>query len=74
MIWFVTVGLLALAVTACLVVLIRRAVDRRWAVRAERARVDMEVRRAERQLHGLASRAFSSMLEATRGHPAKGDK
>jgi len=33
---------------------------------AERARIEMEVRRAERRLHDLASRSFESMLDEAR--------
>jgi hypothetical protein len=70
----IVVGLLVVAVVACLAILAWAAACRRWEVRAERARIDTEVRRAERRLHGLASQAFASMLEATRGHSGDGNE
>lgn len=41
-----------------------------WKERAQRAEVEFQVRRAERQLHSMASQAFESMLDAarSRGH------
>jgi flagellar basal body-associated protein FliL len=34
----------------------------------ERARIEMEVMRAERRLHDVASSAFQAMLDEARGH------
>jgi hypothetical protein len=70
----IIVGLLVVALVACLTTLAWVAACRRWEVRAERARIDTEVRRAERRLHGLASQAFASMLETTRGHSGEGNE
>ncbi len=72
MIGVIVVGILLVAVIACLAVLAWVAACRRWEARAERAGLDAEVRRAERRLHGLASQAFASMLEATRRNPGEG--
>jgi hypothetical protein len=44
----------------------RIADEERWEERAEKARIDHEVRRSERRLRNLTSHAFWSMLEATR--------
>ena len=47
---------------------------RQWnEERGERARIDGEVRRAERHLHNLASEAFGSMLDVARQHRTPGD-
>jgi hypothetical protein len=35
---------------------------------AERARIEMEVRRAERRLHDIASNTFQAMLNEARAH------
>jgi hypothetical protein len=34
----------------------------------ERARIDMEVRRAERQIHDIARQTFAAMLDEARAH------
>jgi hypothetical protein len=38
-----------------------------WEERAEEARIEREVRRAERRLHTMASNAFGAMLDIARG-------
>jgi hypothetical protein len=38
----------------------------------ERARIDLEVRRAERQLHDIARHSFESMLAETRSNERMG--
>ena len=45
----------------------------RWEERAEKARIDHEVRRAERRLRTLTSHAFWSMMEATRRQTGDSD-
>ena len=44
----------------------RQLTDRSWQRRAERARADREIRRAERKLHDIASNTFTSMMSAAR--------
>lgn len=73
MIALIIVSLLAASLLVVLAISAWELACRRWEERADRARVDAEVRRAERRLHGLASQAFASMLEATRGHSAPHD-
>ena len=47
------------------VVLAKRMADEeRWEQRAEEARIDHDVRRAERRLRNLTSQAFLSLMEA----------
>jgi hypothetical protein len=70
----IMVGLLAVSVLVSLAILAWLAACRRWEARADRARIDTEVRCAERRLHGLASQAFASMLEATRGYSEEADE
>jgi len=70
----IIVGLFATSVLVSLAILAWAVACRRWEARADRARIDSEVRRAERRLHGLASQAFASMLEATRAHSADTDE
>jgi hypothetical protein len=63
----VLLGLLVLVLVVTLAIAFWVAVSQRWQVRAERSRMDLEVRRAERQLHDLASQAFASMIDNFRG-------
>jgi hypothetical protein len=63
-------ALLVVAVLATVFIEGRQA----WHDRAERAHLDYEVRRAERQLHGMASRAFESMLDAARRSGGPGSR
>ena len=44
-----------------------REIHRVWEQRAEEARIEREIRRAERRLHTMASNAFSAMLDTARG-------
>lgn len=74
MIGIIIASLLLLLLLASVANVIWAAANQRWEARAERARVDTEVRRAERQLHGLASRAFASMLDVAREHTHDQDK
>jgi hypothetical protein len=67
------VGVPLIIAAAGVVVLVRTGLARRWEARAERARIDREVRKAERRLHNLASDAFGSMLAtARRSHDKPG--
>lgn len=47
--------------------------DQRWQRRVERARVDRQVRRAERKLHNIASDTFMSMTRAARESSGRSD-
>lgn len=49
-----------------------RDVHRMWEERAEEARIEREIRRAERRLHTMASNAFSAMLDTARGQRRDG--
>lgn len=67
------IGLFVVAVLLIYFVLVAAAAI--WLVadevaerRAEKARIDRDVRKAERSLHDLASNAFGSMLDAARGN------
>lgn len=42
------------------------AATRRWQARVDAARVQREIRFAERKLHNLTSQAFLSMMETAR--------
>jgi hypothetical protein len=46
--------------------------DRRRRRRVERARINRVVFQAQHRLHNLASNAFTSMLDATRGKSSGG--
>lgn len=67
MAWFLIAVLTVVVVLALLAVLVL-AVYLGDGTDAESARVEMEVRRAERRLHDLASRSFESMLDEARSH------
>ena len=73
MIGLVVVLVLLVAVLALVAVVAWREACRRWEQRAERARIDADVRRAEHRLHGMARNAFGTMLEAARQHRDPGD-
>lgn len=49
-----------------------RELHKAWEERAEEARIEQEIRRAERRLHTMASNAFSAMLDTTRGQRSDG--
>lgn len=67
MIELILIGALLLVLAVNLVIELWLAANQRWEARAEEARLDREVRLAERRLHNIASQAFGSMLEADRG-------
>jgi len=62
----VVLVLLTLLAVAGLILGIRE-VHRVWEERAEEARIERGIRRAERRLHTMASNAFSTMLDTARG-------
>jgi predicted Holliday junction resolvase-like endonuclease len=64
MLWLLIVALVAVAVLAALV----QAASVDGEVEAERARIEMEIRRAERRLHDVASNNFRAMMEQARIH------
>jgi type II secretory pathway pseudopilin PulG len=67
MTWFLIVVLAVVVLLALLAVLVLAAFlsdD----TESERARIEMEVRRAERRLHDVASNSFQAMLEEARTH------
>jgi hypothetical protein len=70
MLWFliVVLGLVALALAAVFV-LAAMSVDE---PDDELARIEMEVRRAERRLHDVARDSFAAMLEEARTHDRAG--
>jgi hypothetical protein len=66
--WFLVVALtivVAFTVLVALGLLWRPATER---ADSERFRVEMEVRRAERRLHTIASNSFQAMLDEARKH------
>ena len=66
MIGLIILATIVLILLAVIVLLVWVAACQWWEERAERARVEREVRLAERHLHNLASRAFGSMLHVAR--------
>jgi len=69
----ILVGLLALTLVASLVLAVLAVANERWESRAEETRIDREVRRAEQQLHVLATQAFGTMLDVARSNPRNMD-
>ena len=65
MAWFLIVVLTVVALLALLVVFVLAAYVAD-DTDAERVRIEMEVRRAERRLHDVASSSFQSMLDEAR--------
>jgi len=65
----ILLGLLALALVASLALAVLVVARQRWESRAEETRIDREVRRAEHQLHDVATRAFGAMLDVARNNP-----
>jgi hypothetical protein len=66
MIWFLII-VLALVALALVSVFVLAA----WSVdetESERARIELEVRRAERRLHDVARDSFVAMLDEARAH------
>lgn len=69
MVWFLIVVLALVVLVALLGVLVLAAL-RANDTEAERARIELEVRRAERRLHDIAGISFRAMLDEARarGH------
>jgi hypothetical protein len=67
MTWFLIVVLSIVALLALLAVLFLAALAGDDA-ELERARIEMEVRQAERRLHDIASNSFRAMLDEARAH------
>lgn len=67
MAWFLIVVLTVVVLAALLAVLVLAALlaDE---TEAERARVEIEVHRAERRLHDVARSSFEAMLDEARAH------
>ena len=65
MTWFLIVVLTVVVVLALLSVLVLAALIGDDA-ESEQGRIEMEVRRAERRLHDVASNSFQAMLDAAR--------
>jgi hypothetical protein len=68
--WLV-ISLFAIYFIALIISFVWIEVSRYYENRAEKARINWEIRLAERQLHYLTSKAFSEMLDATRNKPFK---
>jgi hypothetical protein len=71
MAWFLIIVLALLLALALLAVLGLVALMTDDA-ESERARIEMEVRRAERRLHDIAHHSFQAMLEEARSHDRVG--
>lgn len=67
MTWFLIVVLTVVALLALLAVIEMVAFVADDS-EAERARIEMEVRRAERRIHDVASQSFQAMLDEARAH------
>lgn len=67
MTWFLIVVLTVVALLALLAVIVMVALVADDS-EAERARIEMEVRRAERRIHDVASQSFQAMLDEARAH------
>ena len=67
MIWFliIVLALVALALVAVFVLAAAWGFDE---TESERARIELEVRRAERRLHDVARDSFVAMLDEARAH------
>jgi uncharacterized membrane protein len=71
MTWFLIVSLAVVAVIALLLVFVLISLLAAGGVEddeSERARVEMEVRRAEYRLHDIARMSFQDMLAEARAH------
>ena len=67
MTWFLIVVLAIMVLLALRAVLVLAAcLDDE--TESEQARIEMEVRRAERRLHDVASNSFQAMLDEARAH------
>ena len=67
MAWFLIIVLTLVTLLALLAVLVMAALVGDDA-EVEQARIEMEVRRAERRLHNVASDTFQAMLDEARSH------
>jgi hypothetical protein len=67
MTWFLIVVLAIVVLLALLAVLVL-AVFLGDDTESERARIEMEVRRAERRLHDVSRNSFQAMLDEARAH------
>jgi hypothetical protein len=67
MAWFLIV-VLAVVVLAALFAVLVLAAFLADETEAERTRIEMEVRRAERRLHDVARSSFEAMLDEARTH------
>jgi len=70
MAWFLIVILAVVALAALFVILVLASLFSD-DTEAERARIEMEVRRAERRLHDIASNTFQAMLDEARAHHSR---
>lgn len=68
MTWFLIVVLAIVVVLALLAVLTVLSMLTEDDEEAERARIEMEVRRAEHRLHDIARNSFQAMLDEARSH------
>lgn len=69
MTWFLIVVLAVVVLGALLAVLVLAALLADEAeTETEHARIEMEVRRAERRLHDVARNSFEAMLDEARTH------
>lgn len=68
MTWFLIVVLTIVVLLALLAVLVLVSYLAEDDAESERARIEMEVRRAERRLHDVASNSFQAMLDEARAH------
>lgn len=71
MTWFLII-VLALVVVLALVALVFLAAYVTDEMDDERARIEMEVRRAERRMHDIASHSFEAMLAEARSNERVG--
>lgn len=65
MLWFLIV-VLAVVVVLALLALLVLAASFQESTESQQARIEMEVRRAERQLHDVARASFAAMLNEAR--------
>lgn len=73
MAWFLAAGLAAVPLLVLLAVIIRDAFFGDDGD-AERFRIEMEIRRAERRIHEVARDSFQAMLNEARGDDARSVK
>ena len=73
MTWFLVIVLAIVALAAVLAVIVVASMLAN-ETEAEAARIEFEVRRAERRLHEVASDAFQGMLDEARSHHETGLK